>query len=34
VERGVVVKDLPLPKEDRVELARRLVEAGVLAVVG
>ena len=34
VERGVVVKDLPLPKENRIDLARRLVEAGVLAVVG
>ena len=33
VEQGVVVKDLPLPKEERLELARRLVDAGVLAVV-
>jgi hypothetical protein len=33
-ESGVKVRDLPLPKKERLELVRRLVAAGVLAVVG
>jgi len=32
-EEGVMVKDLPLPKQERLEMVRRLVEARVLAVV-
>ena len=34
VEGGIAVRDLPLPKAERLDLARRLVAAKVLAVVG